>query len=62
MGAAVFPFFSLTFSDFSGAPAILPAGTFRDFVLVLFPDNFSGRLPADLLLVVKDVPPGFFFF
>jgi hypothetical protein len=34
----------------------------RDFVLIFFPELFSGGLPADLLLVVKDVPPGFFFF
>ena len=61
-GAAVFPFLSLLFPIFPVHPPFYSQVPIRDFVLVLFPDTFSGGLPADFLLVVKDVPPWFFFF
>ena len=38
------------------------AGTLRDLILALSPDTFLRGLFSDLLLVVKDTPPGFFFF
>jgi hypothetical protein len=38
------------------------AVTLLDFILALSPDTSLWVLLPDLLLVVKDAPPGFFFF